>query len=198
MATKENPLQKRNTDERQVRCLNLSQFRAMNEGGKKQLDCYHVVFSDTYELWPGATENFDPHAFDTAINDDVRCLVNHDPAKVLGRTKAGTLQLSVDNYGMKGITDINEDDTEATNLHARVLRGDVSQCSIGFDILDEEFTQNPDGSVHWLIKSVKLYEVSIVTFPAYEKTEAHAREARQAEVNRRFKESMKERTNKWH
>lgn len=191
-------LQERNTAERQIRSFNASQFRAVDENGKKQLECYHVVFGDVYEMWPGATESFDSHAFDNAINDDIRCLVNHDPSKVLARTKPGTLRLSIDNYGMKGITDINEADVDATNLYARVQRGDVSQCSLGFDILDEEFTQRPDGSVHWLIKEVKLYEVSIVTFPAYEKTEAHARDARQAEVNRRFKESMKERTSKWH
>ena len=198
MEIKESILQKRNVDERQIRSMSKSQFRAVDESGKKFLECDYVVFSDIYEFWPGATESFDPHAFDETINDDIRSLADHDSSKVLGRTKSGTLKLSISNYSVNGRTEVNEADTDATNLYARVQRGDVSQCSIGFDILDQEVTQNPDGSVHWLIKKAKLYEVSIVTFPAYEKTEAHARDARQAEVNRRFKETMKERTSKWH
>ena len=61
------------------------------------------------------------------------------------------------------------------NLYARVERGDVDQCSFGFDILEEDTTYNEDGSVHWTIKRVKLYEVSVVTFPAYEDTSVQAR-----------------------
>lgn len=198
MLTKNDPTKNRNTDERQVRSFGMSQFRALDATGKKQIECYFAVFSDKYELWEGYTESIDPNAFDGTINDDIRCLVNHEPARVLGRTKAGTLQLSIDSYGLKGIVDINEDDSDAMNLYSRVQRGDVSQCSIGFEILEEVFTQSTPNTGHWLIKRVKLYEGSVVTFPAYEKTEAHAREARQAEVNRRFKESMKERTSKWH
>ena len=61
------------------------------------------------------------------------------------------------------------------NLYARVQRGDVNQCSFGFDILDEDTEIREDGSIHWTIKKVKLYEVSVCTFPAYETTEVSAR-----------------------
>ena len=56
------------------------------------------------------------------------------------------------------------------DLYARVERGDVSQCSFGFDILDENVEYKENGAVHWTIKRVKLYEVSVVTFPAYKDT----------------------------
>ena len=71
---------------------------------------------------------------------------------------------------------INPNDTDAVNIYERVKRGDVSQCSFGFDILDEEteFIENSD-AIHWTIKAVKLYEVSVVTFPAYEETYVSAR-----------------------
>jgi len=74
-----------------------------------------------------------------------------------------------------------------------VQRGDVSQCSFGFDILDEEMEARGDGSIHWTIKKVKLYEGSIVTFPAYEKTEALARSARGKQAFEVWKNRMKAR-----
>ena len=62
------------------------------------------------------------------------------------------------------------------NLYHRVQREDVDQCSFGFDILDEEMVEGPGaGVVQWRIKKVKLYEVSVVTFPAYEQTSVQAR-----------------------
>jgi len=169
-----------------------SEFRAA-EGEKKKIEAYFAVFGDVYEVFSGMTESIDPHAFDDALNDDIRCLIDHDTAKVLGRTKAGTFSLSVDNYGLKGVVDINPDDQEALNLYARVQRGDVSQCSFGFDILDEEMEARGDGSIHWTIKKVKLYEGSIVTFPAYEKTEALARSARGKQAFEVWKNRMKAR-----
>jgi HK97 family phage prohead protease len=183
--------------DRQYRSFNATQFRAEEANGKRTIEAYFAVFGDTYEFWPGATESFDAHAFDGAINDDVRCLVNHDPSKVLGRTKSGTLTLSIDNYGLKGIVEINENDQDAMNLYARVQRGDVSQCSVGFDIVREDYVTTPDGAQHWTILEVKLYEGSIVTFPAYEKTEAVARQ-RQAQSFDLWKKRMKERMQKWH
>lgn len=87
---------------------------------------------------------------------------------------------------------INENDTDAMNLYARVQRGDVNQCSFGFDINEEEDEYRNDGSVHVTLKRVTLYEVSCVTFPAYEDTAIQARrrevdamKARQLEAWRR-------------
>ena len=184
--------------ERQIRSFQPSQFRAVETDGKRSIEAYFAVFGDVYEIWPGATESFDSHAFDSAISADVRCLTNHDPSKVLGRTKAGTLALSIDNYGLKGTVEINEHDQDAMNLYARVQRGDVSQCSVGFDILREDYRINADGTQHWTILEVKLYEGSIVTFPAYEKTEAVARSFRRAQSFDFWKKRMKERMHKWH
>lgn len=169
-----------------------SEFRAV-EGEGKRIEAYFAVFGDVYEIAPGMTESIDPHAFDETLNDDIRCLIDHDTSKVLGRTKAGTFSLGVDNYGLRGVDDINPEDQEALNLYARVQRRDVSQCSIGFEILDEEMEVRGDGSVHWTIKKIKLYECSVVTFPAYEKTEALARSARGKQAFEVWKNRMKAR-----
>lgn len=172
------------------------------DGQEKRIEGYFAVFGAVYELWPGATESVDSHAFDEALQDDVRCLIDHDTRLVLGRTNAGTLQLRVDEHGLWFSVSINEADTDALNLYARVQRGDVSGCSFGFDILEEETERRQDGSVHWTIKKVKLYEGSVCTFPAYQDTSAEARRNDYKAIRRReveeWKANVKERMSKWH
>lgn len=180
--------------ERQTRTID-TRFSVRAEGGEKRLEGYFSTFNGKYELWPGATESVDPHAFDDALTDDIRALIDHETRLVLGRTKAGTLDLRVDENGLFGSVLINENDQDAMNLYARVQRGDVSQCSFGFEILEEETDEQraDDGSllIHWTIKKVKLYEVSVVTFPAYRDTEISARKDDYQEIRKREMETRK-------
>ena len=165
--------------------------RADEETGDKYISGYFSVFNSNYEMWQGASESIDPGAFDGALGDDIRCLTDHDSRLVLGRTRAGTLFLRTDEKGLWGEVKINSKDQDAVNLYERVVRGDVNQCSFGFEILDEERAEDPvSGDVHWTIKKVKLHEVSIVTFPAYEDTEVTARK-------REFEEIQERKTEKW-
>ena len=153
-----------------------ARFRTRSENGEKRIEGYFATFTGVYEICPGCVERVDPHAFDACLEDDVRCLIDHDTRLVLGRTKAGTLELRADEEGLWGSVLINEDDQDALNLYARVQRGDVSQCSFGFDILEEDDEWNNEtGEGVFTIKKVKLYEVSCVTFPAYPDTEISAR-----------------------
>ena len=165
--------------------------RADEETGDKYISGYFSVFNSNYEMWQGASESIDPGAFDGALGDDIRCLTDHDSRLVLGRTRAGTLFLRTDEKGLWGEVKINSKDQDAVNLYERVARGDVNQCSFGFEILDEERTEDPvSGDVHWTIKKVKLHEVSVVTFPAYEDTEVTARK-------REFEEIQQRKSEKW-
>ena len=151
-------------------------FRTREAEGQLYVEGYFAVFGALYEMWPGATETILSGAFREALNDDIRALVDHDTRLVLGRTKAGTLELKEDEKGLFGRIRINQQDADAMNLYHRVQREDVDQCSFGFDILDEEMVEGPGaGVVQWRIKKVKLYEVSVVTFPAYEQTSVQAR-----------------------
>jgi HK97 family phage prohead protease len=161
-------------DIRQQRSVS-TEFKTRSEGDDKYIEGYFVVFNSIYEMWDGATESIAPGAFDNTLSDDIRALVNHDSTLVLGRTAAHTLELTQDERGLFGRIKINPNDSDAMNLYARVQRGDVSQCSFGFDILSEETDFRDDGSVHWTITDVKLYEVSCCTFPAYEATSINAR-----------------------
>lgn len=154
-----------------------SQFETRAEGEQLYIEGYFSVFNTEYQLWDKAVETVLPGAFANTLSGDVRALINHDTRLVLGRTKAGTLQLREDQRGLWGSIKINRDDVDAMNLYARVQRGDVDQCSFGFDIVKEELEEMPDGTVRWKIKEVILYEVSVVTFPAYEETSVQARKA---------------------
>lgn len=170
--------------QRQLRSVS-SQFKTRTDDGRMFISGYFAVFNTNYELWPGATESIDSYAFDNALSDDIRCLIDHETRLVLGRNKAGTLTLKIDSRGLWGEVEINPNDQDAVNLYERVKRGDVDQCSFGFDILDEEIEHRDDGSVHWTIKAVKLYEVSVVTFPAYEETGVSARKNDLKQVKKR-------------
>lgn len=140
---------------------------------------------------PGATESVSPEAFDGALSDDIRCLIDHETRLVLGRNKAGTLDLKTDSRGLWGEVKVNQKDQDAMNLYERVKRGDVNQCSFGFEILDEEF-EDRGTEVHWTIKKVKLYEVSVVTFPAYDETEVSARKQDYKVIQKRKHEAWKD------
>lgn len=166
--------------------------RADEETGKMYLSGYFIRFSSPTELWSGATEEVAPEALDDTLDGDIRCLVDHDTRLVLGRTTANTLTLKKDEAGLYADVEINPKDTEAVNAYERVKRGDVSQCSFGFDILDEEMVQDDEsGNVHWIIKAIKLYEISIVTFPAYGDTEVTARKRQVEEINKRKREKWR-------
>lgn len=137
---------------------------------------YFAVFNNPTELWHGCIEQIAPGAFSSSLGGDVRALIDHDTRLVIGRTVAGTLSLREDATGLYGEIKINEHDSDAMNLYARVQRGDVSQCSFGFDIVAEDYVVSSDGQTcTWTVRDTVLYEVSVVTFPAYEATSVEAR-----------------------
>ena len=153
-----------------------TKFNTREDGEALYIEGYFAVFNSTYEIWNDATESIAPGAFTETLKDaDVRALINHDTRLVLGRTKAETLELREDDHGLWGRVLINPNDQDAMNLYERVKRGDVDQCSFGFESVREETDFKDDGSVHWTIMEVRLWEVSVCTFPAYEETEVSAR-----------------------
>lgn len=179
-----------NRDKMQMRS-SASQFTTREDGEELRIEGYFAIFNSNYEMFADASESIAPGAFTNALNDDIRALINHDSTLVLGRNTAGTLQLREDNKGLWGSILINPNDSDAINLYARVQRGDVSQCSFGFEILEEETEFRDDGSVHWTIKAVKLYEVSVCTFPAYEATSVDARMKDFEALKKRAKEAWR-------
>lgn len=167
------------------------QTRAEPDKQEMYIEGYFAVFNRETELWPGAYEEIAPEAFNETLGNDIRALINHDTTLVLGRNKAGTLELKADSHGLWGRIKINPNDTDAVNLYERVKRGDIDQCSFGFNILDEETEWREDGTVKWTIRKVDLHEVSVCTFPAYEETGVQARKAEYSQHLERQKEQRK-------
>lgn len=168
-----------------------TEFKTREDGEALSIEGYFAVFNSIYEIYPGMTESVAPGAFTNSLANDVRALTNHDTTLVLGRTKAHTLELREDAHGLWGHIDINPNDADAMNLYERVKRGDVDQCSFGFDIRSEDTDIREDGSIHWTIRDVELYEVSCCTFPAYEETNISARSAERDNILTRERETRK-------
>ena len=142
------------------------------------IEGYFAVFDSNYDMGYGMSESVAPGAFSETLAGDVRALIDHDTRLVLGRTTAHTLELREDSHGLWGKIYINPKDSEAMNLYERVKRGDVSQCSFGFEI-------------HWRITKSKLYEVSCCTYPAYEETGISARKKDLEQIEKRKSEAWK-------
>lgn len=176
---------------RQVRSVP-TQFTTREDGDGLAIEGYFSVFNSIYEIAPGMTESVAPGAFSNTISGDIRALINHDTTLVLGRTKANTLQLKEDSHGLWGHIDINRNDADAMNLYERVKRGDVDGCSFGFEIRSQDTDIHEDGSIHWTIKDVDLFEVSCCTFPAYEETNISARSKERSDIEERRNQAWRE------
>lgn len=167
------------------------QFQTRADDGNLYIEGYFAVYGSKYWLWDDAYETIEPGAFDGETERDVRALADHDTRLVLGRTTAGTLTLRIDEKGLWGSILINPKDQDAMNLYERVKRGDVNQCSFGFDIIEQSTDYNEDGPSVWHLRKVKLWEVSVVTFPAYEDTQVEARRAEINDIKRRKAEKWR-------
>jgi hypothetical protein len=135
-----------------------------------------VFNSLSEELWPGVKEKIANGAFRDVLDNDVRLLFNHDPNHVLGRTKAGTLTLTEDAIGLKIRADL-PDTTMARDLAVSMQRGDVDGMSFAFEVDPEDVrTVEKDGfQVDTILRVKRLYDVSVVTYPAYPAASAKIR-----------------------
>lgn len=177
------------------RYLQMHDMQTRNDAdtGDLFLEGYFSVYNEVYNVWPGATESIAPGAFSESISGDVRALYNHDDNLILGRTSAGTLELKDDSHGLWGRIKVNRNDTDAMNAYERIKRGDVTGCSFGFNIEEEDTEYRDDGTIHWTIKKVNpLYEVSPCVFPAYEATNVSARGKQLDDMKKRKLELRKQ------
>jgi len=138
-----------------------------------------AVFNVETDIGGVFSEMIAEGAFDRAIKEahDVRALYNHDISLVLGRTKSGTLSISIDARGLL-VTIKPPATTFANDLKESMRRQDVDQMSFGFIAIDEEWIFDREGKLDLrIIKDLKLVDVSVVTYPAYIDTDVSLREA---------------------
>jgi len=121
----------------------------------------------------GFREQIAPGAFSTVKTDDVRALFNHKPDYVLGRNTAGTLNITEDAKGLR-VEILPPDTAWATDLMASMKRGDINQMSFGFFTRADTWDSVNGETIRTLI-DVELFDVSVVTFPAYSETTVDVR-----------------------
>lgn len=170
------------TGQRETRLLAAGRFevRAAEDGKPPTLTGYASTFDEPFDVggeWWGWTEVVAPGAFKRALSEkqDVRLLVNHDGLP-LARTASGTLKLSEDRKGLAVEAELDADDPDVQALVPKMKRGDLDQMSIAFVVRDESwrYGKGHDRDLR-TIKDVDLFDVSVVTYPANQKTSAQVR-----------------------
>lgn len=145
------------------------------EDGGNIIEGYFIRFNEPTEIFPGMYEVVLPEALKNYDANDLRALWNHNTQYVLGRLSNKTLDARVDDKGLWGRIML-PDTSYAKDLHTLVSRGDVNQCSFGFNIIDEYPEEREDGTLMFALRDIDLHEISVVTFPAYPTTSVEARE----------------------
>jgi hypothetical protein len=147
------------------------------------IEGYAAVFNEEYVLWDGPSyrvvEIVKPGTFTRALKEkqDVRCLFNHDPNHLLGRSAAGTLRMKQDDKGLTFANDM-PDTQLGRDVRTSVDRGDLDGCSFAFNVTKQtwrEETDNGKTTSTREIEDVDLYDVGPVTYPAYTGTSVGAR-----------------------
>jgi uncharacterized protein len=155
-----------------------------------EIEGYFALYEQETELFEGVFEIITKGAFSNTLNNDIRALWNHNTQYVLGRNKSGTLNVSEDDKGLYGLIKLPKTQY-AKDLYELINRGDVDQCSFGFNILDEDLEELASGAYRWRLKEVDLHEISVVTFPAYENTSVQARAKQVEQLEKRKLETKK-------
>jgi hypothetical protein len=159
------------------RIYKLRDLKVRSAGDSRTVTGYAAVFNSiSEEIFPGVREKLAVGAFRDVLENDVRLLFNHDPNHVLARTKAGTLTLVEDAVGLKIRAELPDTQT-ARDLAISMKRGDIDGMSFAFavDPDDVRSEQREGGQVDTVLRVSKLYDVAVVTYPAYPAASAKVR-----------------------
>jgi hypothetical protein len=185
---------------KETRAFRVTELRVMqSDSGSRTLVGYAAVFNAPSEDFGGWSEVVDPGAFARTLSEgaDVRCLVEHDPARIVGRTKSRTLRVSTDTKGLRFECDL-PDTSVARDLIISVERGDLDACSFGFIAQKQEWLEDSNtGEVTRTLLDVDLFDTSVVAYPAYLATTATVRslpESMPIEMRSRFEQRRKTET----
>ena len=176
--------------------LPLKEIRINESDGGACIEGHAAVFDSWSETLGGIfpfKEKVRKGAFAESIGrDDIRALFNHDPNYVLGRNRAGTLELVEDDVGLR-VRITPPDTIWARDITTSIRRGDISQMSIGFVVEDDEWSSK-DGIDTRELKKVRLFDVSPVTFPAYTATDVGVRAMQEYDVYKTEQRKVAEET----
>jgi uncharacterized protein len=150
----------------EVRTFDVQDLELRMDGDKPTVVGYGAVFNSMSNDLGGFREYISPKAFEGRLDDDVRFLVNHDANLVLARTTNGTLRLSVDEKGLRYEADMPNTST-ARDLMELLKNGTISQSSFAFTVEEDSWEIKDGMNIRTIDKVSQLYDVSSVTYPAY-------------------------------
>jgi HK97 family phage prohead protease len=187
------PVQTAARHDREVRTFGLQIGVENRADGPPMMVGYAALFDSPSQDLGGFVERIAHGAFTRAIHqDDVRALFNHNPDRILGRNKSGTLRMSEDGTGLR--VEIDPPDAQwARDLMSSMARGDIDQMSFGFSVDDDQWEKR-DGKTVRTLKAVSLYDVSPVTYPAYLDTSIALRSMKSWDESEEIKHAAKYRT----
>jgi len=130
----------------------------------------------------GMTEKVAPGAFADCLRTgpDVKCLVNHNTDRILGRTKSGTLTLTDGPDALRFRCQLDKNSQAHRDFYASVQRGDMNECSFAFVCKEQSIEKGEGGQQVRVVKKADLMDVSIVTYPFYSAEGSTSAEARNA------------------
>ncbi len=179
------------------RIFNLSEIRVekREEDSTSVITGHAAVFNEPTEIWY-FKEEIMPGAFKKALKkSDTRALFNHDPNWILGRNKSNTLSLNEDDTGLA--VEITPPDTQLVKdmVLTPMERGDLSQMSFAFTVAEEKWIEKKDEMpLRQIVEVDELFDVSVVTYPAYPTTDASLNSVRSAkEVFDEYKKALETR-----
>lgn len=181
--------------EREIRTLMQEvEVREDDESGTIRVSGYAAVFGDEADIAGVFTETIERGAFASAIEreDDVVFLVNHNGLP-LARTRSGTLKLREDDRGLYMESELDRTDPDVRAIVPKMQRGDLDKMSFAFMPERQEWDDSGEMPKR-TIKDLRLFDVSVVTTPAYEGTEiglrsleAHRKATKKTQAARRMR-----------
>ena len=166
----EKPMGYRSNPNKEIRTFNVQNLELRQEGDDNVVVGYGSVFNTLSNELGGFREIIAEGAFDGRLQDDVRFLINHDGLP-LARTTNGTLRLSTDERGLKYEAKV-ANTSIGRDLVELMRNGTINQSSFAFIVEDDSWEVRDGMNVRTINKVSRLYDVSAVTYPAYESASA--------------------------
>ena len=197
---KENKNLKGQKESRMVSFQGRLECRDAQEDSPRIISGYAAVFNQVAQIgrWYRYKEQIASNAFEGCNYDKCVACFNHNTDNILARYSSGTLKLSVDEVGLRFEFEV-PNTTVGNDMYELVKRGDISQCSFAFVVAEESWKydeQNDENDLRTIEKIAELWDVSLVTYPAYEGTSVDARSAEEESFMERKKEYLSRNDNK--
>ena len=150
--------------------LEIRALQTLEKTEDNVVEGYALKFNKESRNLGGFVETISPEALDGVDLTDVRCFMDHDSSKLLGRTSSGTLKLNVDDVGLH-FRCVLPDTSNGRDAMELVKRGDLNQCSFGFTVAKDKLIKGNNIMKRSINKIGSLLEISLVSIPAYDDTD---------------------------